>query len=420
MYQSASYAAAQRRSRRLKLLLPAALALVLVAIGLFVSQPFWHDPPRPTAEPILPASTRIPGTAPELPWPSTGQAAVSIEGLGALGNFGSPTPVAIGSVAKVMTAYVVLTDHPLGVGESGPSLTVSAAQAAAYPAEKARGESLIRVAAGAQFTQRQALQAVMLPSANNMARILAAWDAGSVAAFVDKMNAMATGLGMVNTRYTDPAGLAPDTVSTAVDQVILTRKAMALPAFAEIVAQSKATVPVEGTITNYNDLLGRDGVVGVKTGSTDEAGGCFTFAAVVKVGTTSLLVVGAVLGQPGAHTPEQLRAVFRATTPLVRSAAAALGVHTVVTAGQEVADVRGPLDTGTTTLRAARDVEVIGWPGLEVRLGTEIPPVPRQLSAGAEHGRVTATVGEQPPVGGPLHTGDQLEPPGVWDRLTRR
>ncbi|MFK3984630.1 D-alanyl-D-alanine carboxypeptidase family protein [Micromonospora sp. NPDC050397] len=418
MYQTASHTAAPRPPRPRRLLLPAVIILVLVAIALVVVQPLWHDPPRPKATPTLPATTRIPGPAPELPWPSTGQAAVSVDGVGDLGSHGAPTPVAIGSVAKVMTAYVVLTDRPLRVGEPGPSLTVSNEQAGAYPAEQARGESLVEVVAGARFTQREALQAVLLPSANNMARILAAWDAGSVAAFVAKMNAMATGLGMRNTRYTDPAGLAPDTVSTAVDQVILTRRAMALPAFAEIVAQSKATLPVAGTVNNYNDLLGRDGVVGVKTGSTDQAGGCFVFAAATRVGGAEFLVVGAVLGQPGKDTPAQLRSVFAATTPLVRAVSAALGRHTVVPAGQEVATVRGPLDD-RASLRAGHDLEVIGWPGLEVRLGAELPPVPRQVTAGAEHGRVVATVGAQPPVGTPLRADQPLESPGVWDRLTR-
>ncbi|RKR88680.1 D-alanyl-D-alanine carboxypeptidase (penicillin-binding protein 5/6) [Micromonospora pisi] len=419
MYQSAPQTPTQPRPRRRRPIWPAVLAPVLVAIALIVAQPLWHQPSRPTADPTLPTTTRIPGTAPQLPWPSTGQAAVAVDGVGDLGNHGTQTPVPIGSVAKVMTAYVVLTDHPLRVGEPGPSLTVSAEQAAAYSAEQARGESLVQVAAGAKFTQREALQAVLLPSANNMARILAAWDAGSVAAFVAKMNAMATGLGMTNTRYTDPAGLAPDTVSTAVDQVILTRKAMALPAFAEIVAQPRATLPVAGTVTNYNHLLGQDGVVGVKTGSTDQAGGCFTFASVAKVGSAQFLVVGAILGQPGRDTPAQLRSVFAATTPLVRAAAAALGVHTVVPAGREVATVRGPLDTGTT-LRAGQNLDVIGWPGLDVRLGTEIPTMPRQFASGAEHGRAIATVGSQPAVGTALRADDRLEPPGVWDRLTRR
>ena len=122
----------RHRSPSRRLLLPGALALILIGITLIVVQPLWHQP-APTAQPTLPASVRISGTAPELPWPAVGQAAVSVDGLGALGSHGDPTPVPIGSVAKVMTAYVVLTEHPLGVGEPGPSLTVSAAAGRRLP-----------------------------------------------------------------------------------------------------------------------------------------------------------------------------------------------------------------------------------------------------------------------------------------------
>ena len=408
---------ARRRPRRFRLLWAGALVLVLLGLATVVVVPLVRQLPQPTVELTLPTSMRIPGTVPALPWPKAGQAAVSVDGLAALGTSGGKTALPIGSVAKVMTAYVVLTGHPLKVGEPGPSLTVSARQAAEYPREQARGESLIPVVAGAAFTEREALQAVLLPSANNMARIIAAWDAGSVAAFVDKMNATAVEFGMANTRYTDPAGYAPDTVSTAVDQTILARKAMALPAFAEIVAQKKATLPIAGTVTNYNTLVGRDGVVGIKTGSTDEAGGCLMFAAVVTVGGSRLTIVGAVLGQPGTDTPAQLSAVFKATRPLVRAATAALAVHTVVQAGQPVATVRGPLDTGTT-INAGEDVKVIGWPGLDVRLNAEIPPVPSRLAAGAEHGRLTAAVGERPSADAALRAGARLVPPDSWRRVT--
>ncbi|MFC4019255.1 D-alanyl-D-alanine carboxypeptidase family protein [Micromonospora sp. GCM10011542] len=391
------------------------VAVLLLGAVLLVVAPLRHPLPLPTVAPVLPASMTIPGEPPALPWPRSGQAAVTVDGLGTLGTSGGTAAVPIASVTKVMTAYVVLTDHPLKVGEQGPTLTVSARQAAAYPQEQARGESLVRVTAGAVFTERQALQAVLLPSANNMARILAAWDAGSVDAFVAKMNATAAALGMSKTRYTDPSGLDPDTVSTAVDQVILARKAMALPAFAEIVAQREATLPVAGTVKNYNTLVGKDGVVGVKTGSTDEAGGCLVWAAVVRVGSVRLTIVGAVLGQPGAHTPEQLTAVFKASRSLVRAATAALDVQTVVRAGQAVAAVRGPIGTGTT-ISADGQLDVIGWPGMVVRLTADIPPVPARLAAGAEHGRLTAVAGDRPPVETALRSG-ALAPPSTWSRL---
>lgn len=406
----------RRRARGRWLLTTGLLTVLLVGTSLVAVEPLRRPLPEPTVTRTLPASTVIPGTAPTIPWPQRGQAALTVDGLGSLGTSGGSDPVPIASVAKVMTAYVILTEHPLDRGEPGPQLTVSAAQAAAYPRELARGESLVPVVAGAVFTERQALQAVLLPSANNMARILAAWDAGSVEAFVDKMNDTAAALGMADTHYTDPAGLDPGTVSTAVDQVILARKAMELPAFAEIVAQRTATLPVAGTVKNYNSLVGKDGVVGIKTGSTDEAGGCLVFAAVVTVGGRKLTIVGAVLGQPGANTPVQLDRVFRATRPLVRTAAKAIGEHPVLRAGDQVATVRGPLGA-STTINATEDLTVLGWPGMPVRLDLDLPAVSARLPAGAEHGRLTAAAGEGAPATTALRTGEGLEPPSTWDRI---
>ena len=151
---------------------------------------------------------------------------------------------------------------------------VSPAEAAAYPRQRALGESLVEVQAGERITERDALEALLLPSADNMAWILAllgrrltGWP------FVDRMNAQARHLGMHSTSYTDASGLAADTVSTAADQVRLGTAALKVPALAAIVAESTARVLVAGLVRNYNTLLGRHGVIGLKTGSTSVAGG---------------------------------------------------------------------------------------------------------------------------------------------------
>jgi D-alanyl-D-alanine carboxypeptidase (penicillin-binding protein 5/6) len=74
---------------------------------------------------------------------------------------------------------------------------------------------------------------------------------------------------------------------------------MRLPAFASIVATASATLPVAGTVRNTNSLLGHGGFVGVKTGSTDAAGGCFAFRAIRWIGGKRTTITGVVLGQPG-------------------------------------------------------------------------------------------------------------------------
>jgi D-alanyl-D-alanine carboxypeptidase (penicillin-binding protein 5/6) len=232
-------------------------------------------------------------------WPADGVSAADISGIGVVAGPGATRAVPIASVAKLMTAYVVLLDHPLPAGGSGPDITVQSSEAAAYPSQVRDGDSLVPVAAGETLTERQALEALLLPSADNMAWILARWDAGSQAAFVARMNAAARRLGMTGTGYTDPSGLASSTTSTVVDQVRLGMAAMRVPALAAITAMSTAVVPVAGLVRNYNTLLGQDGIVGLKTGSTQAAGGCVLIAAWHQAGAHDTLIVAATFGQPG-------------------------------------------------------------------------------------------------------------------------
>ena len=206
---------------------------------------------------------------------------------------------AIASVAKVMTAYLVLRDHPLRLGEDGPTITLTDADVADTDRRRGQQESVVPIAAGEQLTERQALQALLLPSANNIAAVLARWDAGSADRFVARMNAAARSLGMTHTRYTDPSGYDDATVSTAADQVRIVDRAMRLPVFASIVATPSATLPVAGTVHNTDTLLGHDGFVGVKTGSDDAAGGCFAFRAIRWIDGKRTTITGVVLGQPG-------------------------------------------------------------------------------------------------------------------------
>ena len=232
-------------------------------------------------------------------WPAEGVSAAFIGGLGVTDGPGATRPVPIASVAKLMTAYVILQDHPLSASASGPTITVAPSEAAEYPSQAAAGDSLVAVAAGETITERQALEALLLPSADNMAWILAGWDAGGQAAFLARMNAAARSLGMNATRYTDPSGLDPSTVSTAADQVRLGIAALRVPALAAITAESTAVVPVAGVVRTTNALLGQDGIVGLKTGSTGAAGGCLLVAARQEVNGHDTLIVAAAFGQPG-------------------------------------------------------------------------------------------------------------------------
>ena len=247
-----------------------------------------------------PSVSRVVGEAvPSSVWPDAGQAAFIRTGKPQIRASPNQHAVPIASVAKVMTAYLVLRDHPLGLGEDGPAITLTDADVADTDRRRERDESVVYVVAGEQLTELQALQALLLPSANNVAAVLARWDAGSANRFVARMNATARRLGMSHTRYTDPSGYDDATMSTAADQVRIVEQAMGLPVFARIVATPEASLPVAGIVRNTNALLGHGGFVGVKTGSDAAAGGCFAFRAVRWIHGRRTTITGVVLGQPG-------------------------------------------------------------------------------------------------------------------------
>ncbi|MFC8695763.1 D-alanyl-D-alanine carboxypeptidase family protein [Streptomyces parvus] len=238
-----------------------------------------------------------------LPWPREGQASVAVEGIGSLGTRGEQKPVPIASVTKVMTAYVILKDHPMRAG--APGATVVADRRAADESYSSV-ETTAPVLAGREYTQRRLLELMMVPSGNNVARLLARWDAGDEKEFVAKMNRTAAGLGMRATTYTGVSGMETSTRSTAADQLALARAAMRDPAFRQIVATASVTAPGAGvTFRNTNKLLGHDGVIGLKTGSSTPAGGNLVWATRQKVAGADRLVLGVVLHQRAGTTPAE-------------------------------------------------------------------------------------------------------------------
>jgi len=256
-----------------------------------------------------------------LEWPGEGEAAVAVNGVGNLGAVGGSDPVPIASLAKVMTAYLVLQDDPLGPGEEGFTITVGHADVEDLERRRELGQSVVPVEAGEVLSERQALEALLLPSANNVAALLAVHAAGSVEAFVEEMNDAAAELAMRRTTYTDPSGFEDTTVSTAADQLKIGRAAMADPTFAEIVAMPAAVIPVAGEVPNLNALVGHEGFIGIKTGSDNAAGGCLLFARRVRAQGHTRTIFGAVLGQ---REGDLIPAALTATRNLTDSVASAL------------------------------------------------------------------------------------------------
>ena len=406
--------ATERVARFWRVLLVTAvvLGLLLLVVGAGIQ---WFRPiPRPAFRPSMSAAVILPGVAPTLPWPASGEAAMAVEGVDSFGGVHETQPVPIAGLADVLTAYVVLRDHPLDEDSSGPNLTVDAQTLAAYQTGTAAQDAEVKVTQGETLSELAALQGLLVDSGNDMATLLADWDAGSTSAFVTKMNEVAGSLGMRSTHITDPSGLDSATVSSPADLVRLGEAAMAIGSFRQIVDLGQATLPVDGLEYNLNFDLGQDGIVGIKTGSDAAANGCYLFASVQSVAGRNVTVIGAVLGQPGA-SPNT--AAVEAGDQLLRAAFASIGSLPLLPVGHVVGQVVEPWGASAPVVVTASE-PVIGWAGLAIpfRVGVDSPPAP--LKAGvAVGGLVVDQNGHKARV--VLRTTGPLSGPSAFWRMTR-
>jgi serine-type D-Ala-D-Ala carboxypeptidase (penicillin-binding protein 5/6) len=188
----------------------------------------------------------------------------------------------MGSITKVMTAYVVIE-----AGDLNRLITVPKG-IIAY--DDRYGASTAGLEPGQRYTALQLLYAMLIPSGCDAAYTLASAYGPGLSKFIAKMNATARKLGLTRTHFTDPSGL-PDpsetsTYSTARDLVSLGRDAMKLALFRKIVAVYTYHLAAARGLhpayiwTNYNQLLiSYKGAIGIKTGQTNAAGACLLFEA---------------------------------------------------------------------------------------------------------------------------------------------
>lgn len=347
-----------------------------------------------------------------VPWPGTGQAAIGGEEGGAFASTSGARPRPIASVTKVMTALVVLDEKPLQPGEQGPAITVTPEDVTEYQQDRADQQSVVAVQAGEQLSEYQALEALLIPSGNNIASLLARWASGSVAAHVRKMNAMARSMGLDRTAFADVSGFSAKTVSVPSDLVRLGQAALDNPVLAGIVEEEQVVLPVAGLEVNVNYALGQGGIFGIKTGNIPSGGAIYLFAGDVQLsGGARVYLVGALQGLP------TLDAAFTAARTLLAAAPASLRTLRVVSKDQTVGRYDLPWGGGSDVV-ATRDLQVLVWAGTVVhrtlRAQAVSPPVP----AGRKVGSLRVTAGEAV-FDLPVRNADQLAAPGHLARLTR-
>lgn len=390
------------------------LAALIAVAGFRLTRPV----PAPSLTASMVTASRQPSPA-RISWPSVPEAAVSIDGLGQTWTSGSQMPERpMASVTKIMTAYLILRDHPLAAGQDGPALTVSQADVDAYTDGLRNGDSGVAIKAGETLTERQALEALMLPSADDIAWLLAEWDAGSRSAFAAKENTVARSLGMDHTDYTDPSGLSATTVSTAADQLKLVQTAMRNPTFAQIVSMQSATIPVAGTIVNYNRQTGTDGIVGVKTGTTSQAGGCWAFAIKRTIGGAVRTVYGVVFGAALSPGTQQALGAIEDGEDLADEMPKMVSQVTVLPAGTTIGEITVPWSKTQVPVVTSKALSGLTVAGSHVTLNThaQLPPG-SSIGQGTEVGQVSANGVTGPSASTPVVTAGPVRKPSLMWKL---
>ena len=245
------------------------------------------------------------------PWAELANAATGAD----LWSRSSVSERPMGSVTKVMTAYVVI--------EAGGLNRVITVPEGIVAYDRKFDASTAGLVPGEKLTALQLLYAMMLPSGCDAAYTLAVAYGPGFTAFVAKMNATARKLGLSKTHFSDPSGLPNPgqytNYSTVRDLISLGRDAMKLAVFRQVVATRSYHLAAGAghrahTWKNLNQLLtSYSGAVGIKTGFTAAAGECLLFEA--RRGSTTL--IGAVLHSAASESAsDQAAPVHDATAML--------------------------------------------------------------------------------------------------------
>jgi D-alanyl-D-alanine carboxypeptidase (penicillin-binding protein 5/6) len=388
--------AARRRRRRRRLIIASIAAAAVVAVistytSLVVSAPV------AAVEPTVPHPAVALPPAAAIALPSVGESAVSISGAdaylgssadGIFASSGGNGALPMASISKVVTALVILSAKPLGASGTGPTITFSSADAALYDKYYVLDGTIAPMTAGSSMTEHDAIETMLVVSACNYADAMADWAFGSDAGFVSAAKKWLSANGLTGTRMVEPTGIDPGNVSTPSDLITIGKLAMANPAIASIVGNTTLDVPVPALsgMPNTNDLIGTDGIDGIKTGTLDPGGSDLLFSAVVPVGTrTPLTVTGVMLG--GASHGS----VDSAVETLISSIKS--GFHRVKLArkGEIVGSYSTPWGA-TANVTLARDASTLTWSNTPITSKIVTEPLATGTS-GKTVGEVTWTAG---------------------------
>lgn len=408
----------RRRRKRGRIIALAIVGLVVASIAVYV--PVTLTAPVGPASASMTAPTASAGAKAQLVMPPTGESAISVAGAdaylgasasGVLAASGGDSPLPMASISKLVTALVVLSAKPLSSAtDPGPTLTFDKADHALYDKYYVLNATIAAMPTGSSMSEHDALEAMLVVSACNYAEAVSDWAFGSQTAFLSATRKWLASNGLSHTVMIESTGINARNVSTPSDLIALGKLAIANPAIAEIVGMKSLDIPFLQGMANTNDMLGTQGIDGIKTGTLGDTADLLFSAQLPVTGVAKpLTVVGVVLGGAG-HDSLDLD-VEHLLTSLTA------GFHEV-----DVATSEQPL--GSYTTRWGSSAKVVLGSSAQLATWSDTPVTVKLVSTGLKTGKSGEQVGTVRYTAGPASVTvpvllqGSIAPPTAWWRLT--
>lgn len=356
------------------------LALIIVPVVTIYSA-YTLLMPYPMISPVTKNYT-VEGTPISLTGLSNAQISVATLQSKTVASTADMKPKPMASLAKMVLALCLQKKYAIKPNEAGPSITLTQRDVYIYNSYLAKNGAVVLVKSGEKIALRQALQALLLPSANNMADTLANWAFGSVNAYVEYANAYISELGLRNTKIAGASGFLPDTVSTTDDLTVIAKEVLKDSTLASIVKQRESVITVQGKIYNTNPLVWRAGFIGVKTGNTDQADGCLVSAYETTLASEKVTLIVAVLGDKTVQSAAQT------TLKVIDKVKSGYASETIVAGNKTLATIS--TKSGEKIRVAAKEPIVSKeWKSIDKIVQIDVDAVKNSVADGQVVGRVT-------------------------------
>lgn len=416
--ESASDRAARRARRRRGWIVATIVFIVVLAAGggyagwaltapLAAPRVESQPPPLPSVRPAT------------LALPAEGAAAVTIAGaddyFGAAASglsltSGTDEPRPIASISKLITALVVLDAKPLSTGDPGPTIVFDKAAHDLYDKYYVQGATIAPMPTGSSMTEHDALATMLIPSASNYAEAISTWALGSQSAFLRATRAWLAAHGLGGTTIVEPTGISSRNTSTPSDLLTIAGLAASHPVIAEIASTTSLWLATPGELRNTNDLLGTDGITGLKTGNLGEGTFNLLYTATLDVDAVRPLTVTGVRLGGFSHD-----SVNRDVLALLDSIRAGFHDMKLATAGQEVGSYSTPWGS-TARIVIGENASIFTWSDTPITVSLELK-TPDAYADGEVVGTLTWTAGPNTATA-PVEIQGSIVPPTASWRLT--